>query len=95
MEGSMNQISQFLSFASMNNLSPCRISLYVAIVTTGWEQNNLNTIQVSRRKLMALSSIKSIATYHKCINDFVLLGKIKYTPSYHPILGSKIAILKI
>ena len=95
MECSMNQISQFLTFAHKNNLSPCSISLYVAIVTTGWEQNNLNTIQVNRRKLMALSSIKSIATYHKCINDFVLLGKITYIPSYHPKIGSKIILLKV
>jgi len=95
MECRIKIISDFLVFASMNNLSTCSISLYVAIVTTGWEQNNLNTIQVNRRKLMTLSSIKSIATYHKCINEFVLLGKIKYAPSYHPILGSKITILKI
>jgi len=95
MDTSVKLISDFLAFASKNNLSPCSISLYVAIVTTGWEQNDLNTIQVNRRKLMAMSSIKSIATYHKCINNFVFLGKIEYTPSYHPKKGSKIILLAI
>jgi hypothetical protein len=42
---------------------------------------------------MALSSIKSITTYHKCIVNFVSLGIIKYFPSYHPKLGSEIHIL--
>lgn len=93
MECSIKIICHFLAFAQKHNLSSFYISLYVAIVTTGWEQKNLNTIQVNRRKLMVLSSIKSISTYHKCINKFVLLGKIQYTPSYHPKLGSKIVLL--
>ncbi|SFW62351.1 hypothetical protein SAMN02927921_02765 [Sinomicrobium oceani] len=43
----------------------------------------------SRSKLMRISRIKSIATYHKCLSDLVSYGYVEYQPSWHPSLGSR------
>jgi hypothetical protein len=37
---------------------------------------------------MALSHIRSIATYHKCLGQLEVYGYIHYQPSYHPVKGS-------
>ncbi|WP_454803175.1 hypothetical protein [Mucilaginibacter phyllosphaerae] len=45
---------------------------------------------MTRRELMAFSKIASIATYHKCIRELDAFGYIRYQPSYHPKLGSRV-----
>ena len=35
-------------------------------------------IQISRKKIMKLSSVRSISTYHKCIAELVSFGYIIY-----------------
>jgi replication initiation and membrane attachment protein DnaB len=69
------------------------LSLYMAMVQL-WHKNNLvNPVPVSRRKLLALSHIGSIVTYHKYIKELEDFGYIKYQPSYHPRKGSLIVLL--
>lgn len=72
---------------------PNHISLYAAILTCAQQQQCSNTINVRRRELMALSCIKSNATYHKCISELIEWNMTQYFPSYHPRLGSKIILL--
>ena len=69
------------------------ICLYASILVLSQQHGSSDTIEVSRRKLMSLSKIKSFATYHKCISELENCGYIKYMPSYHPIFGSQIVIL--
>lgn len=52
--------------------------------------NVVQPIQISRRKIMQLSHVNSIATYHKCIKDLQIFGLIEYYPSYHPGIKSQI-----
>lgn len=60
------------------------ISLFLAIYHQ-WQANYFtDAIPIVRKKLMALSKIRSTSTYHKCIKDLVNIGAIRYEPSYHP-----------
>ncbi|MEO6522483.1 MAG: hypothetical protein ABIN91_12440 [Mucilaginibacter sp.] len=54
-----------------------------------------NPLQVSQLRLMELSSIQSIVTYHKCIRQLQEFGYIDYFPSYHPVFGSQICLLLV
>ena len=50
-------------------------------------------IYISRKKVMELAHINNFMTYHKCIKELQELGYIRYLPSYHPGIGSKIQLL--
>lgn len=87
-------IDEFLKrTADDSRLLPTHISLFMAVFYYSNEKDGLATFQVCRRKLMQFSRIKSISTYHKCMNDLVAFGHLIYEPSYDPIKGSKVAII--
>ena len=69
-------------------LNPFHISLYTALVALWQEQNYVHPFSVSRCKLMAVSGIRSPATYHKCLQLLVSRNYILYEPSFDPIKGS-------
>lgn len=52
-------------------------------------------IYISRKKVMQLSHINSIVTYHKCVKELQQFGYIDYFPSYHPAFGSRVYLRKI
>jgi len=60
------------------------ICLFLAIHHQWQSREFAHPIQISRKKLMTISKIKSFATYHKCIRELVELDVIKYEPSYNP-----------
>ena len=68
------------------------ICLFLAIYRH-WKEQQKNPLSVSRKHLMYYSKISSPATYHKCISELNALGYIRYEPSFHPRLGSKVSIL--
>jgi len=85
-----DHLSNFLLQAVSDNLITANhICLFLGIYRC-WYELNTNPIAVSRKKLMFYSKISSIATYHKCISDLDSLNYIRYEPSFHPKLGSKI-----
>ena len=68
------------------------IGTYLALVLL-WDKNQqANPVRVSRRRIMAITRTRSIATYHKYIKELVCFGYIDYQPSYHPREGSRIWI---
>ena len=73
-------------------LQPSRISVYLAMLQLWKEQKCYNPFQISRRKIMKLSGIKSIVTYHTCIRELKDRGMVDYRPSYHPKLGSEVIL---
>jgi hypothetical protein len=79
-----------LSVAGNPKILASHISLFSAIL--GSKKKELNEFNISRRKLMAVSKLKSPATYHKCIKDLIKFKIINYIPSFHPKLGSIIVI---
>lgn len=67
------------------------VSLFAAIYHCSKGESN-SKIPVTRRKLMQLSKICSIATYHKCMRDLNEEGYIIYKPSFNP-KGSIVKII--
>lgn len=80
---------------SDNRLKPFHIALYIALCHSWGNSRFANWFHVSRGKLMTLSRIRSITTYHKTITDLVNLGYIGYRPSYHPVKASIVSLTVI
>lgn len=75
-------------------LNVWHISLLFAIARLACKQNEKWIIRVSRSRLMALSHIKTLPSYHKYFKQLQDFGYIKYTPSYHPDCRSTVEILR-
>lgn len=73
-------------------LQPSRVSVYLAMLQLWKEQKSCNPFRISRRKIMKLSGIKSIVTYHTCISELKDRGIVEYKPSYHPRMGSEVRL---
>jgi uncharacterized membrane protein YesL len=80
----------FTVFMKDQKLNTWHIALLTAILVLGLKQGTMQAIKVSRSKLMALSHIKSLPTYHKYFKDLQTIGYIVYRPSYHPGFRSEI-----
>ena len=51
-------------------------------------------ISISRKKVMLLSHINNLMTYHRCIKDLQDFGYIKYYPSYHPGIRTTVYLIE-
>lgn len=49
-------------------------------------------ISVSRKRLMEIAHIHSIATYHKVIRELKEFGYLIYEPSYHPGIKTQVLV---
>jgi hypothetical protein len=84
-------IDQQLSQDSRLNSS--HVSLYLALLLV-WEQNSfVNPFRITRERLMSLSKIGSLATYHRCIKQLEEFGYIRYTPTFNSFIGSSVQII--
>jgi len=70
-------------------------SLFFSVFAEWQIQNYPEWIITNRRRLMALSCIKSPISYHRSIKMLVKNNLIEYKPSYHPQEGSKIKIVVV
>lgn len=87
-------IDNFLRRAANDKrLLPSHISLFMAIFYHAPVDKSGSFFQVSRKKLMRFSRIKSAVTYHKCIKELIEYGYIVYQPSYDPYRASRIAFI--
>lgn len=75
-------------------LNVWHLALLVAIITLAYKQKQSQTIKVSRSKIMKLSHVNTLPTYHKYFKELQDFGYIKYIPSYHPDCRSEIDLLK-
>jgi hypothetical protein len=73
-------------------LNVWHLAILTAILTLGYRQGERQRIKVSRRKLMSLSHINTLPTYHKYFKQLQDLGYIKYMPSYHPGYRSEVEL---
>jgi hypothetical protein len=86
-------LDDFLERGKYNeNLLPSHLALFIAIHHLLKKAGADFTVRITRKRLMHLAKIKSISTYHRCINDLVKLKYIKYEPSYDHYLGTSITI---
>ena len=75
-----------------SRLNVWHFALLSAILYLGYRQGQKKTIQVSRSKIMALSHIHTLPTYHKYFKQLQEMGYIIYRPSYHPGYRSEVEI---
>lgn len=69
------------------------VSLYTALCNIWLASQCSCGFSISRKKVMELAKIRSIATYHRVMDRLVKCQYIAYEPSYHPRLGSKVTLL--
>lgn len=74
-------------------LNVWHFALVTAILLLGAKQRQSKVINVSRSRLMALSRIQTLPTYHKYFKELQDMGVIKYIPSYHPGYKSQVELL--
>lgn len=85
-------LNRFLISVSGNpKILASHISLFSAILV--FKTDEEKPFFTSRFKLMTLSKIRSTATYHKCLNNLIEMGFIRYRPSFEPKKGSEITII--
>lgn len=75
-------------------LNVWHLSILTAILGLGYRQGERRKIKVSRSKIMQLSHVNTLPTYHKYFKQLQDLGYIKYTPSYHPGYKSEVKLCK-
>ena len=75
-------------------LNVWHLSILMAILGLGYRQGQRRRIRVSRSKIMELSHVNTIPTYHKYFKQLQDLGYIKYSPSYHPGYKSVVKLYK-
>jgi hypothetical protein len=90
--------SYIMSYLSMYSTDPklnvWHLSILTAILGLGYRQGQRRRIKVSRSKIMELSHVNTLPTYHKYFKQLQDLGYIKYTPSYHPGYKSEVKLCK-
>lgn len=90
---------QWLSYlnkiAKDPKLNVWHLTLLFALVQLAQSQNEKKIIHVSRSKLMVLSHINTLPTYHKYFKQLQDMGYIKYSPSYHPAYRSTVEFLNL
>jgi hypothetical protein len=85
----MRIFQQVLEDARMNSR---HVSLYAALLICSDPNDWTNPFHVSRSRLMRLSRIRSISTYHKCLKELIGFGHLVYEPSYHPKKASRVTL---
>jgi hypothetical protein len=89
------QYMEELSFFYRAIIDDCRIgathiSLYMALFQC-WNLNCFESPVIFKsQKIMLMAKISSRTTYHKCMNDLVAYGYIKYTASYDPLVANQV-----
>ena len=82
--------SAFTQLSNDDRVTVWHVSVYMAIFFRWRENAYKNPFAITRREIMKLAHIGSIATYHKCIKQLKEYGYLEYVPSYDPSLGSQI-----
>jgi hypothetical protein len=80
--------SFFRNFADDCRLTPAHVSLYTSLYHLWRENNFLNPVPISRRKVMPIAKIKAYFTYHKCIQELVSFGYITYHPTHNYVTAN-------
>jgi hypothetical protein len=75
-----------------SRLTVWHLTLLTALLLTAFRQGKLKAVKVSRSRIMALSHISTLPTYHKYFKDLQQMGYISYRPSYHPGVRSEVDI---
>lgn len=76
------------------NISPYHISVYNALFQI-WNECHFDTdLSINRNDVMKLSKIGNANTYTRVLKELEKYGYIKYYPSFNPLIGSKVTIIR-
>lgn len=89
----MNWLKYLFRINQDDRLTVYHLTIILAIIQAAIEQKSDSVVRISRSKLLTTSLIRTHPTYHKYLYDLQNFGYIKYTPSYHPIVGSTVEII--
>lgn len=90
----LHEFQNYIRFFERDaGLNVWHFALLSAILHLGYRQKQSKFIKVSRSKIMTLSHIKTLPTYHKYFKELQLMGYIRYTPCYHPGYRSEVELL--
>lgn len=78
--------------ASDPRINVWHIGLLLAIADISYHNGGRNPVTITRKLVMRLSHIRSLATYHKCIRQLEEYGYIKYRPSYNCFDKTKVTL---
>lgn len=82
--------SAFIQLSNDQRVTVCHLCVYMAIFFRWCQNAYKNPTAITRREIMKLAHIGSVATYHKCIKELKEFGYLEYLPSYDPSLGSQV-----
>lgn len=78
-----------------HRIGPTHISVYMALLHL-YDLNHLqNPVPITRSQVMTAAKIRGLATYHKCIRDLAAFDYIRYLPSVHPGIRSRVVLLSV
>lgn len=77
-------INMFDQVGRDERINAWHLALLVALLRLAYDQKQKKVIRVSRSRLMKLSHIRTLPTYHKYFKELQDFGYITYVPSYHP-----------
>jgi hypothetical protein len=83
----------YLSLSKDKRVNVSHIGIYIALLYLWLRNKGINPTYITRRKVMQLAHIRSIATYHKCIRQLQEFGYVHYIPSYNRFSGSQVYII--
>ena len=83
-----------LKMSEDSNISPYHISVYNALFQI-WNECHFDTdLSINRNDVMKLSKIGNANTYTRILKQLDEQGYIKYKPSFNPLIGSKVTIIR-
>jgi hypothetical protein len=85
----------YFSLASDERINVWHMSIYMALLYSWAHKKGINPIFITRREIMKLAHISSIATYHKCIKQLQEYGYLHYVPTYNHFSGSQVFLLSL
>ena len=85
-------LGQYSRLAADDRVTPIHLSVYMSLICLWHTHGYADAIIVTRKRIMKLAHISSIATYHKCIRQLVDYGYIIYQPSYNYYKKTTIAL---
>ncbi|WP_343329121.1 hypothetical protein [Polaribacter staleyi] len=94
----VNYITQlnnvFERFHNDQRIKQGHITLYLAFFHKWNRKFFQKTLTINRELIMERAKIKSKTTYHNYLRDLHNWEYLRYYPSYHPAIGSKINMIK-
>jgi hypothetical protein len=88
-------IKSLATLSKDNRITVWHIGMYSPFIQLWHSGECQNPVRITRRKVLALSRIGNIVTYHKCIKELESFGYIDYKPSYNPYKGSTVYLKTI